>query len=156
MLALELCSALLDISPVILRRNEVRIITNELKSAKLLRKSGFSPRNSEAIMSMISTMEIHNLYSRDEVDIMLSEAVEKVFARQDEKLREQQREFDEKLNLQHRELSSRLTLVQDENRDSRKEFREEMKSSRRWLVGTIITVGMGLAAYISTIIKLSH
>jgi len=36
------------------------------------------------------------------------------------------------------------------------QFHDEIKSSRRWLIGTIVTVGMGLAAYLSALIKISH
>ena len=120
----------------------MRILTNELKYAKLLRRNGFNPGQAESIISMISEMEIHNVYSKNEIDIMLSEAVERVFLKQDEKLREQQREFDEK-----------LSLNRNESREFRKDFHEVLKSSRRWLIGTVITVGMGLAALI---INISH
>ena len=157
----------MGISPDLPRRNIVRILTNELKSAKLLRRKGFSPKQSEAIMSMITGMEIHNLYSSDECDSMLSEAVEKIFAKQDEKLREQRREFDVMFKLiqgESRELGKGL---HEENRELKNEmkvdfntrfsqFHDEIKSSRRWLIGTIVTVGMGLAAYLSALIKISH
>lgn len=119
----------------------MRILTNELKYARLLRQAGFSPKKSEAIMSMISNAEIHNLYSKNEIDTMLSETVEKVFAKQDDKLREQRREFD-----------TRMFLIKEQiDKDH-----DELKASRRWLIGTIVTVGMGLAAYLSALIKLSH
>lgn len=131
----------MGISPDLPRRNIVRILTNELKSAKLLRRKGFSPKQSEAIMSMIAGMEIHNLYSSDEYDSMLSETVEKIFAKQDEKLHEQRREFDARMLLMKEQI--------DKDHD-------ELKASRRWLIGTIVTVGMGLAAYLSALIKISH
>ena len=103
-------------------------------------------------MSMITGMEIHNLYSSDECDSMLSETVEKVFAKQDDMLREKQREFDYKLTEQRREFDVRMLLMKEQiDKDH-----DELKASRRWLIGTIVTVGMGLAAYLSALIKISH
>lgn len=179
---LEKSPVLMGISSALLRRNVVRILTNELKSAKLLRRAGFSLKKSEAIMAMMTGVEIHNLYSSEEIDIMLSEAVDKVFVENrrefDEKIKEHRRESDEKIKEQRREFDAMFNLIQSESRESRKEHRADFASrfsqfqeeniesrknqlneiitSRRWLIGTIVTVGMGLAAYLSALIKLSH
>lgn len=119
----------------------MRILTNELNSAKLLRRAGFSVKKSDAIMSMLFSSEIYNLYSKEEIDIMLSETVEKVFAENRFMLNEQRREFDAKMVVINKQI--------DKNYD-------DLKSSRRWVIGTIITVGMGLAAYLSALFQISH
>ena len=123
----------------------MRILTNELKYAKLLRRNGFNPGQAESIVSIISGMEIHNVYSKSEIDIMLSEAVEKVFTRNDRMLEEQRREFDAKMQLMDKYYDRKLSQSD-----------KELVASRRWVIGTVITVGMGLAAYISAIINASH
>ncbi len=123
----------------------MRILTNELKYAKLLRRNGFKPGQAESIISMISEMEILNVYSKSEIDIMLSEAVEKVFSKNDRRLEEQRREFDARLDLMDKYYDRKLTQAD-----------KELVASRRWLIGTVITVGMGIAAYLSTIINISH
>ena len=119
----------------------MRILINELNSAKLLRHAGFSVKKSEAIMAMFTNSKIHNLYSSNEIDHMLSETVEKVFNDNRVMLNEQRREFDVKMNMLNKQI--------DKNYD-------DLKTSRRWVIGTIITVGMGLAAYLSALIQLSH
>ena len=136
---LDKYSALMNISPAILRRNIVRILTNELISTKLLSSYGFSPEESKTILSVLSYMEIYNLYSKEEIDIMFNGTIEKVFCRNREMLNEQRRDFDAKMALMH---------------EQDKKNHDYLKSARRWVIGTIITVGMGLPAYLSVLIKL--
>lgn len=119
----------------------MRILTNELRCAKLLRRSGIKASQANSIMSMISEMQIHNIYSKDEVNNMLSETVEKVFSEHERGLKQHQREFDEKMAIINKQVDRQY---------------DELKASRRWVIGTIITVGMGLAAYLSALIKLYH
>ena len=138
-LMLDKYSALMNISPAILRRNIVRILTNELISTKLLSSYGFSPEESKTILSVLSYMEIYNLYSKEEIDIMFNGTIEKVFCRNREMLNEQRRDFDAKMALMH---------------EQDKKNHDYLKSARRWVIGTIITVGMGLPAYLSVLIKL--
>lgn len=134
----------------------MHIITNELKSAKLLRNGGIPYKQSEAIVSMIASMDIHNIYSIDEVDTMLSETVEKVFrkfdSQFDKKFDEQSQRFREQMREQRREFDEKMAV---EKEHINRTF-DELKSSKNWIIGTIITVGMGLAAYLSALIKLSH
>jgi len=117
----------------------VRILTNELISTKLLSSYGFSPEESKTILSVLSYMEIYNLYSKEEIDIMFNGTIEKVFCRNREMLNEQRRDFDAKMALMH---------------EQDKKNHDYLKSARRWVIGTIITVGMGLPAYLSVLIKL--
>ena len=119
----------------------MRIQTDTLKYAKILSKKGFSKNAAEGFFEMLSGLEITNLYSIKEVDNMLSETVKQVFIEEDKKLVEQRREFDERMNV-FKELLN--------------ENRSELLASRRWLIGTIITVGLSLAAYLSTIVHHTH
>ncbi len=96
-------------------------------------------------MSTLTGIEIFNLHSKHEVDIMLSQSVREIFAEQDKKLAEQRREVDLKLVEQRREFDERM-----------KEQRSESLAARRWMVGTIITVGLSLAAYLSALIHFNH
>jgi hypothetical protein len=131
----------LAISLVFTGEMEMRIQTDSLKYAKMLRGSGFSLTLADGLMSTLTQIEIRNIYSIKEADNMLSEAVRQVFVEQDNKLAEQRREFDEKMKLCTEQL-----------RDNR----SELLSSRRWLIGTIITVGLSLAAYLSALIHFNH
>jgi len=119
----------------------VRIQTDTLKYAKILKESGFSKESSEGFFSTLTQIEIHNIYGTDEVDNMLSEAVRQVFVEQDKKLVEQRREFDERMKAYNEQL---------------RENRGELLASRRWMIGTIITVGLSLAAYLSALIHFNH
>ena len=130
----------------------MRIQTDSLKYAKMLINQGFSPKHAEGLLFMFSKMEIRNLYSIDEVDTMLSETVKKVFDEQDKKLAEQRREFDERMKLMHEQrLEDRNGLIA-----SRREDRSELIASRRWMIGTVITVGLSLAAYLSALFHFNH
>ena len=94
---------------------------------------------------------------------MLSQSVEKVFAKYDEsltkqdlKLMEQRREVDLKLAEQRREFDERMKDTAKDRELQRREHRGELVAARRWTVGTIITVGLSLAAYLSALIHFNH
>ena len=76
---------------------------------------------------------------------MLSEVVEKVFAKQDLKLEEQRREFD-----------ARMKDISKYHDSQLRDNRSELLASRRWLAGTVVTVGLSLAAYLSALIRFTH
>ena len=103
-------------------------------------------------MSTLAEIEIFNLHSKHEVDTMLSQSVREIFAEQDKKLAEQRREFDERMKdtAKYHELQLR------EQRSEFNEHRGELLAARRWTVGTIITVGLSLAAYLSALIHFNH
>jgi hypothetical protein len=119
----------------------MRIQCDSLKYANILEKKGIKANDADGLMSTITAIEIFNLYSKDEVNSMLNESIQQIFieekenrAKQDQKLAEQRREFDLQI----------------------KEQRNEALNSRRWMVGTIITVGFSLAAYLSALIHYSR
>lgn len=112
----------------------MRIQCDTLKYARLLRRKGIKSDMADEFISTLTQIDILNLYSKHEVDSMLSESIEKVFVKQDLKLAEQRREFD----VQLREQST------------------ELLASRPWMIGTVITVGLSLAAYLSALIRYTH
>ena len=145
----------------------MRIQCDSLKHVRLLRKKGMNANVAEDFMSTLTEIHIFNIYSKQEVDGMLSEAVKEVFATQDQKLAEQRREFDARMQdtarfheQQIRDNKSELLASRRDNRNelnaSRRESRSDTLISRRWMVGTMITVGLSLAAYLSALLHFNH
>ncbi len=83
---------------------------------------------------------------------MLSQSVREVFAEQDKKLAEQRREFDAR----RKDTLNYHAMKLQELRNEAEEHRKELVAARRWTVGTIITVGLSLAAYLSALIHFNH
>lgn len=141
----------------------MRIRTDTLKYAKILKESGFSKELSDGFFSTLSEIEIYNIYSVDEVDNMLSEAVKQVFVEQDKKLAEQQREFDTRMLDTARRRDKELGELKQELKDGRsrsdtiwQNVMNELASNRRWTIATIITVGLSVATYLSALIHFNH
>lgn len=120
----------------------MHIQCDTLKYAKLLNKKGVGAETAESWISTLTAIEIFNLYSKCEVDNMLSEAVKKVFI-------EQRREFD-----------ARMKDIISHHEAQRREQRTELLASRRWMIGTVITVGLSVMAVLLTalfqVLQLNH
>ena len=112
-----------------------------LKCVKILKEQKFNPQDAEILVSALSGVEIRNLYHKGEVDIMQSDAVEKVFKR-----------WDEKQALIKQELERRIASYEGRLANDIAEAR----AGRRWVIGTIVTVGVALAGYLSALIHFSH
>ena len=123
----------------------MRIQCDSLKYARLLKRKGFKSYEADGLMSTLTEIEILNIHSQHEVNSMLSEVVEKVFAKQDLKLEEQRREFD-----------ARMKDISKYHDSQLRDNRSELLASRRWLAGTVVTVGLSLAAYLSALIRFNH
>lgn len=123
----------------------MRIQCDTLKYARLLGKKGVKSDAATGIMSTLTEIEIFNIYSMREVDSMLSETVKEVFAAQEQKLAEQRREFDAR-------MKDTAKYHEQQIRDNK----SELLASRRWLAGTVVTVGLSLAAYLSALIHFNH
>ena len=123
----------------------MHIQCDTLKYARLLRKKGFKSDEADGFMSTLTEIEIFNIFSKHEVDSMLSETVKEVFAQQDQKLAEQRREFDVR-------MQDTAKFHEQQIRDNR----SELLASRRWVIGTMITVGLSLAAYLSALFHFNH
>ena len=130
----------------------MRIQCDTLKYARLLGKKGVKFHEANGLMSTLTEIEIFNIYSKQEVDSMLSESIEKVFAKQDQKLVQQ----DLKLAEQRREFDARMKDISKYHDAQIRDHRTELLASRRWLAGTVITVGLSLAAYLSALIHFNH
>lgn len=123
----------------------MRIQFDTLKYARLLRRKGVNSEVADDLVSTLAQIEIINLHSKHEVNSMLSESVEKIFAKQDVKLAEQRREFD-----------ARMKDINQYHETQLRDQRTELLASRRWMIGTVITVGLSLAAYLSALIHYNH
>lgn len=145
----------------------MRIQCDTLKYARLLGKKGFKSEAAHGFMSTLTEIEIFNIYSKHEVDSMLSEAVKEVFAkhdrsmddvfaRQDQKLAEQRREFDARMQDTAKFHEQQIRDNKSELLASRRDSRSDALTSRRWIVGTMITVGLSLAAYLSALFHFNH
>lgn len=130
----------------------MRIQCDSLKYARLLEKKGIKSNAAEGFMSTLTQIEIFNIYNKHEVDSMLSEAVEKVFAKQDERLVKQ----DLKLAEQKREFDARMQDNAKYHEQQLRDNKSELLASRRWMIGTVITVGLSLAAYLSALLHFNH
>ena len=156
----------------------MRMQCDMLKYARLLRKKGVKSDVADGIMSTLTQVEIFNIYSKQEVDGMLSNAVKEVFAehdraikdvfaKQDQKLAEQRREFDarmqdnakyreQQLRDHRREFEARMKDSAKYHDQSLRDNKSELLASRRWMIGTMITIGLSMTAYFSTLLHFSH
>ena len=123
----------------------MRIQCDTLKYARLLSKKGVKSDSANGFMSTLTEIEIFNIYSKHEVDSMLRESVKEVFATQNQKLAEQRREFDVR-------MKDTARYHEQQIRDNK----SELLASRRWLAGTVVTVGLSLAAYLSALLHFNH
>lgn len=134
----------------------MRIQTNTLKYAKMLKKEGFSSSDAETFMSTLTKIEIHNLYSKDEVDKMLSESVKEVFI-------ELRREFDARMQDIEKRDEVALKQLKEELKEGRDRSDKiwhgvmaELAANRRWTIATILTVGISITTYLSALLHFSH
>lgn len=127
----------------------MHIQCDSLKYVKLLEKKGVKSETAHGFMSTLTQIEIFNIYSKQEVDSMLSEAVREVFTKHDrdvhKAITEQRREFDIRMKDNEKYHEQRL-------RDNK----SELLASRRWMVGTVITVGLSVVAYLSALLHFNH
>lgn len=140
-----MCLLIRQVACFFKEKQGMRMQYDTLKYAKLLEKRGVKPDVASGLMSTLTEINIFNIYSKHEVNSMLSEAIEKVFAKQDEKLIEQRREFD-----------ARMKDIAHYHDQQLRDNKSELIASRRWMIGTVITVGLSLAAYLSTLLHFNH
>ena len=134
----------------------MRIQCDTLKYARLLGKKGVKSCDADGFMSTFTEIEIFNIYSKREVDSMLSEAVDKVFLKHDRSMENVFAKQDLKLAEQRREFDARMKDISKYHDSQIKDNRSELLASRRWLAGTVVTVGLSLAAYLSALIHFNH
>ncbi len=145
----------------------MRIQCDSLKYARLLGKKGVKSCDADDLMSTFTEIEIFNIYNKLEVDTMISGAVDKVFVKHDRSIENMLLKHDrlmesvfakqdEKLAEQRREFNVRMQDMSKYHESQIREQRNESLTSRRWLAGTVITVGLSLAAYLSALIQFNH
>ena len=127
----------------------MRIHCDTLKYAKLLERKGFKTKTAEGFMSTLTQIEIFNIYSKYEVDSMLSEAVKEVFAKHD-------RDIEKVLAEQRREFDARMEDNAKYHEQRLRDNKNELIASRRWMIGTVITVGLSVITYLSALLHFSH
>ena len=116
-----------------------------LHYVKMLTCNGIQRPEAEAIVEALSRVGLRNLYTKEEVNEMIADSVQKV-------LDDNRRAFEREMEIRVEEMNKR-------SEESAKRFesdRAEARSARRWMVGTIITCSLGLAGYLSVLIRLTH
>ncbi len=105
-----------------------------LKCAKIFLNSGFDLEYASELVKAVNEIDVANIYSKEEVDIMLSETVEKVF-------RDHRAEVDRWFEAENRRHAADIA---------------EIRAQTRWLIGTIITSTFALAGYMSALFHFTH
>ena len=103
---------------------------------KNLVDKGFTQEQAEAILLELSKPEHDNLYSKVEINEMLAETVKNVFT-------ETRREFDKRMEVTEKRMEVTEKRIEEEIK--------EMRSHKRWIVGTMITVGLAVIGYLQFI-----
>lgn len=134
----------------------MRIQCDTLKYAKILERKGVKSELASGFMSTLTQIEIFNLFSKDEVDGMLSNAVKEVFVEHDRALKDMFARQDQKLAEQRREFDVRMQDIAKYHDQSLRDNKSELLASRRWMIGTMITIGLSMTAYFSTLLHYSH
>jgi len=134
----------------------MRIQCDSLKYVKLLEKKGVKSDAANGIMSTLTQIEIFNIYSKQEVDTMLSEAVKEVFAKHDRSINDVFVKQDQKLAEQRREFDVRRQDTVKFHDQQIRDNKSELLASRRWMIGTMITIGLSLTAYLSALLHFNH
>lgn len=119
----------------------MKLELNTLKCVKLLIKKGFERPQAEALAETITGLNIRNIYEKEEVNTMLTEAMERILKEEACRRKEDARRNERELDILQRRLDN--------------EYRESIVA-RRWMTGIIITCTLGLAGYLSALIHLIH
>lgn len=118
---------------------------DSLKCVKLLVSKGVDADNAENFVEVVGVTELLNLYTKEEVDAMLSDTVKEVF-------KEQRRETNERLAVYERQLESRWSGFEAH---TTRQY-ETLLSTTRWGLGLILTTVIAFGGYITTFLHLSH
>ena len=114
----------------------VKFRYNSIENVNELTQSGFSREQAESFVTVLSKESHDNVYSQKEIDDMLAQTVKDVF-------KDNQTAVDKVLGEQRREFDKRMESIET----NAIEARREMRSTMRWLITTIITVGVAIIGY---------
>ncbi len=137
----------------------MKIEIDTLKYAKMLTNNGFASNQAKTLTESFTAIEIKNVLNRQEVMNMIkeifteSDARHKAMREEDERRLKATREEDER---KHKELLASYEMRMQESRlHSEKEI-AAIRTGWHWAVGTIVTVGIALAGYMTTLILYTH
>ena len=142
---------------------------DSLAHCQHLQHNGVASKQFEAITEGLTTMQIANLYSKEEIDALVPESV-KTMVREERALRAQyEKEASVRQQARRKEIADNLRDIRKESRAERQQalqqsrnewqqWRQEMaqdvKMTRRWLLGTLVSGIIGMAAYLSLLVDL--
>lgn len=115
--------------------------TDTLKWYKLMESKGCESHLAKAIICTICEMEISNLYSKEEMQTMLAKTVEKVFQDNRRYQDVQHREFEKRMELAERRIENDVA---------------EIRSLKRWVIGLMVTVAVGIVSSHIHLLHLIH
>lgn len=117
---------------------KLKYATIETKNQLVIK--GVDVKIAEAMLLVLSDVEHDNVYSKAEIDAMLPETVKNVFVEMRTEMRyeleERRREFDKRMELSEKRFEDEI---------------KELRAHKRWIVGTIITVGLAIIGYLQFI-----
>lgn len=123
-----------------------------LHCAKMLVEFGLQPKLAQGLVETLANTDIRNCYSTQEVNAMLPETVQKTLdkyqADMDMRFERENREYERKRAEFKQDLEMQLKRTED--------LYQKDRAVHRWVIGTIITVGIALAGYLSALIHLTH
>ncbi len=130
----------------------MKLEIDSLKCVKLLTSRGWNISDAEAVVEAFTDIDFRNVYDKQEVTTMLSEAVQKVFDNADKRFDEERRSSDKRLDEERRSSEKHFELLEKRIESDR----QESINSRRWMTGIIVTAIIALAGYLSALIHISH
>jgi hypothetical protein len=116
---------------VFINVNKGALMTVKLNYAKLeivdaLIESGFERKQAETLVKILSNTEHDQLCTEQEIIEMLNSVAK-------DTITEMRREFDKRMEVSEKRFDDEI---------------KEMRSHKRWIVGTIITVGIAIIGYL--------
>ena len=129
---------------------------DSLQYVKILGKKGVDSTQAEAIIELLTEVDIRNLYSKAEIDTMLPQTVQTMFDKFDRQFEQRRQEAEQRAEQRRQEAEQRLNEQRKEFNKRLEEDRKEAIAGRRWQVATIITCSFALAGYLSIIIHIAH
>ena len=138
---------------VFINVNKGALMTVKLNYAKLeivdaLIESGFERKQAETLVKILSNTEHDQLCTKQEITKMLNsvakDTITELRSEAKETILEMRREFDKSREDSRREFDKRMEIAEKRFDDEVK----EMRSHKRWIVGTIITVGIAIIGYL--------
>ena len=104
----------------------VKLNYAKLETVDALIESGFERKQAETLVKILSNTEHDQLCTEQEIIEMLNSVAK-------DTITEMRREFDKRIEISEKRFDDEI---------------KEMRSHKRWIVGTIITVGIAIIGYL--------